>query len=273
MILVDTFVVCQSGFNMRLKDRVALVTGMAMGIGRAIAELFAAEGAAILGIDINEELGTAAAAKIRAAGGRCLFSVGDVGSEDAVRAAVQAGLHEFERIDVLANVAGIAAEAPVDQLDLADWDRMIRVNLTSMYLLSKHVLPGMLARKKGAIVHIASVQALLGFPGYPHYAASKGAIISLTRQMAAEYASRGIRVNCIAPGSIETPMNMRVLERSPEPEKLRAGWVKMHPIGRIGQPIDIAYGALYLVSDESSFVTGHCLVIDGGMTSSAPVRL
>jgi NAD(P)-dependent dehydrogenase (short-subunit alcohol dehydrogenase family) len=258
---------------MRLKNRVALVSGMAMGIGEAVAELFAAEGAAVIGMDVNEKLGNAVAARIRAAGGRCLFRVGDVGLEDAVRTVVQQGLGEFGRIDVLANVVGIASEAPVDRLELREWDRLLRVNLTSMYLLSKQVLPGMLAQKRGSIVHITSVQALVGVPGYPHYAAAKGGIISLTRQMAAEYASRGIRVNCIAPGTIETPMNKQVLERSPEPEKLRAAWVKMHPIGRIGLPIDIAFGALYLACDESSFVTGQCLVIDGGLTSCAPLSV
>jgi NAD(P)-dependent dehydrogenase (short-subunit alcohol dehydrogenase family) len=130
---------------------------------------------------------------------------------------------------------------------------------------------GQFARKRGSIVHITSVQALLGFPGYPHYAASKGAIISLTRQMSREYAGQGIRVNCVAPGTVETPLNIQVLERAPDPKALRTAWEKMHPIGRLGQPIDVAYGALYLASDESSWVTGQCLVIDGGASSSALV--
>jgi NAD(P)-dependent dehydrogenase (short-subunit alcohol dehydrogenase family) len=182
---------------------------------------------------------------------------------------VQAGSAQFGDIDVLANVVGIASEGPVDSLPLSEWDKIIRVNLTSMYLASKYVLPGMLRKKSGSIVHITSVQGLRGFPGYPHYAASKGGAISLTTQMSAEYAPRGIRVNCIAPGTVETPMNIEVLERSPNPAQLRASWEKMHPVGRIAKPIDIAYGALYLASDESSFVTGHCLVIDGGFSTAA----
>ena len=257
---------------MRLKDRVALVSGAAMGIGEAVAELFAAEGAAIVGVDVNEKLGNATAERIRAKGGRCLFRVCDVSSEVAVQGVVEEGLNEYGRIDVLANIVGIAHEAPADRLELEQWERMIRINLTSMFLMCKHVLPSMLIHKRGSIVQISSVQALMGFPGYPHYAASKGGIISLTRQMAAEYASRGIRVNCITPSTVETPMNIHVLERAPEPEKLRAAWAKMHPIGRIGRPIDIAYGALYLACDESSFVTGHCLVIDGGFTIAAPLN-
>lgn len=259
--------------TMRLKDRVALVTGIAMGIGRSLAELFAAEGSAIIGMDIDAKLGNSTAEKIGAEGGRCVFQAGDVSQEADVEAVVRAGRAEFGKVDVLVNVVGIASEGPVDRLGLAEWERMLRVNLTSMYLVSKHVLPGMMKQRRGSIIHITSVQALLGFPGYPHYAASKGAIISLTRQMAAEYASHGIRVNCIAPGTVDTPMNQRVLERAPDPEKLLAAWVKMHPLGRIAQPIDIAYGALFLACAESSFVTGHCLVIDGGMSSCAPLHL
>jgi NAD(P)-dependent dehydrogenase (short-subunit alcohol dehydrogenase family) len=256
---------------MRLKGRSAMVSGMAMGIGEAIAELFAAEGAAVLGVDINEEAGKATAERINSKGGRCLFRLADVGSESEIKTAVEAGLKEFGKIDTLVNVVGIASEAPIHQMDLADWERIIRVNLTSMFLTSKYVLPGMLAEKHGAIIHITSVQGLLGFPGYPHYAASKGAIISLTRQMSREYAGKGVRTNCIAPGTVETPLNVAVLSRAPDPKALRAAWEKMHPIGRIGLPIDIAYGALYLASDEASWVTGQCLVIDGGASTSAPV--
>lgn len=256
---------------MRLENRVALVTGMAMGIGESIAELFAAEGAAVIGLDINEQGGIATRHRIQAKGGRCLFRVADVGSERDVQAAVEAARDEFGAIDVLVNVVGIASEAPAHEMELADWDRILRVNLTSMFLTSKHVLPGMLALGRGSIVHITSVQALMGFCGYPHYAASKGGIISLTRQMAREYAARKIRVNCIAPGTVETPLNVEVLSRSPDPKALQAAWEKMHPIGRLGQPIDIAYGALYLACDESSWVTGQCLVIDGGLSTSGPV--
>lgn len=256
---------------MRLKNRVALVTGMAMGIGEGIAELFAAEGAAVIGFDINEQGGMATRRRIQAKGGQCLFRAADVSSEKDVQAAVEAARDEFGAIDVLINVVGIASEAPAHEMELADWDRILRVNLTSMFLTSKHVLPGMLALGHGSIVHITSVQALMGFCGYPHYAASKGGIISLTRQMAREYAAHKIRVNCIAPGTVETPLNVEVLSRARDPEALRAAWEKMHPIGRLGQPIDIAYGALYLACDESSWVTGQCLVIDGGLSTSGPV--
>jgi NAD(P)-dependent dehydrogenase (short-subunit alcohol dehydrogenase family) len=169
------------------------------------------------------------------------------------------------------NVVGIASENPIHLMQLEEWDRILRVNLTSMFLTSHYIIPGMLEAKRGSIVHISSVQGILGFPGYPHYAATKGAIFALTRQMSKEYAAKGIRVNSIAPGTVETPLNIKVLERSPDPAKLRAGWESMHPIGRLGQPIDIAYGALYLACDESSWVTGQCLTIDGGMTTSTPL--
>jgi NAD(P)-dependent dehydrogenase (short-subunit alcohol dehydrogenase family) len=257
---------------MRLKNRVALVSGMAMGIGQGIAELFAQEGADIIGIDIDEKSGRQVAEKINSNGRLCQFFAGDVSSEESIRACIKAGLQKFGKIDVLVNVVGIAAESPLDKLDLTEWDRILRVNLTSMFLTSKYVLPAMLEQKHGSIIHVSSVQALLGFPGYPHYAASKGAVISLTRQMASEYACRGVRVNCIAPGTIETPMNIKVLERAADPKALRKAWERMQPTGRLGQPKDIAYGAVYFASDESSFVTGQCLVIDGGVSSCGPLR-
>jgi NAD(P)-dependent dehydrogenase (short-subunit alcohol dehydrogenase family) len=256
---------------MRLKDRVALVTGSASGIGQAIIELFAAEGASTIGADVDEMGGLKTRDLIRSKGARSVYHPADVGSEPEIRAAVDSGLKEFGKIDILANVVGIASEAPCHRMELSDWEKIIRVNLTSMFLTSKYVLPGMIERKYGSIVNMASVQGLLGLAGYPHYAASKGGIISMTRQMAREYAPVGIRVNCIAPGTIDTPLNRQVLERASNPEALRAAWVKMHPLGRLGTPLEVAYAALYLASDESSWVTGHCLVIDGGLTAAAPV--
>ena len=243
-----------------------MVTGMAMGIGAAIAELFTEEGASVYGIDVNEKVGAATAEQIKNHGGCCLFHHADVSQEKQVVAAVERGLKEFGEINALVNVVGIAHEAPLDRMELADWERMIRVNLTSMFLTSKYVLPSMLVKGKGSIVHMSSVQALLGFPAHPHYASSKGAIISLTRQMAVEYAARGVRVNCIAPGTVDTPMAKEVLGRAPNGKELLQALERMHPMHRIGQAREIGYGALFLVSDESSFVTGHCLVMDGGLS-------
>src|SRR5437763_14540913 len=208
-----------------------------MGIGKAIAALFAQEGAKVLAADINAEAGRAAAEEIRATGAKCVFHRTDVSAEADVQAAVAAARKEFgQHIDVLANVAGIAHEAPAHLLDLADWDRILNVNLTSMFLCAKYVLPGMLAAKRGSIVNITSVQGLFGFPGYPHYAASKGGIISLTRQMAREYARNGIRVNRIAPGTVETPMNIKVLEPLPHPPPLPTACARPHPTRPLAQP-------------------------------------
>jgi NAD(P)-dependent dehydrogenase (short-subunit alcohol dehydrogenase family) len=240
-----------------------------MGIGKAIALLFAQQGAKVIAADINAEAGASTAEEIRAAGAQCIFRPTDVSVEAEVEATVAAARKEFSQtIDVLANVAGIAHESPAHLLDLADWNRILAVNLTSMFLCAKHVLPGMQAAKRGSIVNIASVQGLFGFPGYPHYAASKGGVISLTRQLAREYARDGVRVNCIAPGTDDTPMNVQVLSRVPNPAQLRRAWVRMHPLGRIGQPIDVAWAALFLTCDESSWVTGQCLSIDGGISCS-----
>lgn len=254
---------------MRLQGRVALVTGAAMGIGKAIALLFAQEGAKVVAADIDTSEGNKTAEEIRAAAGQCIFRRTDVSAEGEVDAAVAAGEKEFgQPVDVLANVVGIAHESPAHLLSLANWNRVLTVNLTSMFLCAKRVLPGMLAAKRGSIVNITSIQGLFGFPGYPHYAASKGGIIAMTRQMAREYAKDGIRVNCIAPGTVETPMNVKVLERVPNPAGLRRAWERMHPLGRIGQPIDVAWGALFLACDESSWITGQCISIDGGISCS-----
>lgn len=250
---------------MRLQNRVALVTGAAMGIGKAVALLFAKEGARIVAADLND---TAANTEreIREAGGECLFVPTDISREPEVEALVRAGSERFGTIDVLLNVAGIAHESPAHLLKLEDWHRILDVNLAGSFLCAKYVLPGMMNAHRGAIVNISSVQGLFGFPGYPHYAASKGGIIAMTRQMAREYAAAGIRVNCIAPGTVDTPMNIGVLSRVANPEELRAEWDRMHPLGRIGQPIDIAYAALFLACDESSWVTGQCIAIDGGVS-------
>lgn len=149
---------------MRLKDRVAFVSGMAMGIGEAIAELFAREGAAIVAADINEHHGNVTAERIRARGGRCLFQPTDVSVESDVRSLVEAGNKKFGAIDVLANVVGIASENPLHEMELSEWERILRVNLTSMFLTSRYILPGMLEARRGSIVHISSVQGILGFP-------------------------------------------------------------------------------------------------------------
>jgi NAD(P)-dependent dehydrogenase (short-subunit alcohol dehydrogenase family) len=239
-----------------------------MGIGKGIALLFAQQGAKVVAADIDADAGNTTAEEIRKAGGQCMFRRTDVSVETEVEAILAAGQREFGPIDVLANNAGIAHESPAHLLSLADWNRILAVNLTSMFLCAKYVLPGMMQAKRGAIVNITSIQGLFGFPGYPHYAASKGGIISLTRQLAREYAHHGVRVNCIAPGTVETPMNIKVLERVHNPVELRRAWERMHPLGRIGQPVDIAWAALFLCSDESSWVTGQCLSVDGGISCS-----
>jgi NAD(P)-dependent dehydrogenase (short-subunit alcohol dehydrogenase family) len=257
----------------RLKDRVALVTGAASGIGAACALRFAREGARIAGFDLakpSEE----AWAELRKAAPEAVFTAVDVRDEGAVAAAVAGVAARFGRIDVLVNAAGVSGSGAVDALDAAEWDRIVDVNLKGTFLVSKHVLQRMLAQRSGSVIHLASIEGLEAMPAQAAYNASKGGVVLLTRNMALDYGPSGIRVNCLCPGYIATPMT-RGLE-SPPFARLREEFVRMHALGRPGRPEEVAAAALFLASDESSFVTGAALVVDGGFTagrrfSSAPV--
>ena len=268
----------------RLNGKTALITGSAMGIGRAAAELFAQEGAKLILLDVDEQAGRAAAEEIKGGGdGRDdgqgqdknraqdraekMFLPCDVSSAEQVEAAVGKAAERFGRIDVLYNNAGIGYSAviPVGTVETtgqADWQRVLEVNLNSVYLVSRFVVPHMKAGG-GSIIHTSSVMGIRGMTGAESYTAAKGAIVALTRSMAREYGPAGIRVNCICPGLIDTPM---VAPVTSDAEWL-ASAVAGIPLGRIGRPEEIARVALFLASDEASFVTGAIVVADGGTTT------
>ncbi len=253
----------------RLEGKVAVVTGSAMGIGRATAALLAREGARVVLSDVDEERGKETLTLIKEDGGEAVFVKTDVSKPEDVKAAVDAAVDGYGRLDVLHNNVGIALGASVVDTTEDLWNRVLDVNLGSVYRGCKYAIPHMMSNGGGSIVNSASVQGLRGFRGWAAYAASKGGIIALTQQVALEYAPHGIRVNCIAPGTILTPMNEKVFEETDDPEALRETWNRMHPVGRFGQPEEVAEAVLFLAADSSSFITGQCLVVDGGLTIKA----
>lgn len=248
----------------RLTGKVAVITGAADGIGRAIAEGMAREAAQVWLGDIDDAKGEAAAAALRAAGHSATYVHCDVAEDADIAGLIGAALAGAGRIDVLVNNAAVAIGGrPVYEMTDAEWHRLIAVNLTSVFRGCKHALPHMIARKSGSIVNMASAQGHIGLDGWTAYAGAKGAVMAMTRQMAVEFGPHGVRVNSISPGTINTPMNEKVV--ADLGEQVSRAWVKMHPLGRIGQPAEVAEAAIYLASDAAGFTTGIDLRVDGGL--------
>jgi NAD(P)-dependent dehydrogenase (short-subunit alcohol dehydrogenase family) len=233
----------------RLAGMVALITGAASGLGEACAERFVAEGANVVGLDLK---------------GADLDV--DVREEGAVGAAIGEVLARHGRLDVVLNAAGVAGGGPVHQLGAGEWDRVLGVNLKGTFLVCKHALAPMMEQRGGSIVNFASIEGLEGTEGGSAYNASKGGVVLLTKNMAIDYGRFGIRVNCICPGFIDTPMFRSVMD-TPGMSQYRDVYRKHHKLGRFGRPSEIAGAALFLASEDSSFVSGHALVVDGGFTA------
>jgi NAD(P)-dependent dehydrogenase (short-subunit alcohol dehydrogenase family) len=249
----------------RLDGKVALITGSASGIGAAVALRFAQEGARIAGIDTQDLAEGDWADALRLAGGGPVHKL-DVRDKAAVARAVADVEAEYGQIDVLVNSAGVAGGGPVHLIPDEEWDRVMDINLKGTLHACQAVVPGMLARESGSIVNVASVEGIEGFEGGSAYNASKGAVILLTRNMAIDYGRKGIRVNAVCPGFIDTPLFRSTLETEGMAE-IREKIRDAHQLGRFGRPEEIANGALFLASDEASFVTGQALPIDGGYTA------
>jgi NAD(P)-dependent dehydrogenase (short-subunit alcohol dehydrogenase family) len=248
---------------MRLAGKVAIVTGAASGIGRGIATLFAEEGARVAIADIDEGGGAQVANQLGAE--RARFFRTDVSDGAQVRALVEGTAAAFGGIDILINNAATVIFKRLVDTEEAEWDRVIATNLRSVYLCSRHAIPRMLARGGGAIVNISSVRAMATTPLVSSYDATKGAILSLTRSLALEHARDGIRVNCILPGSIDTPVFRANLRADGDEEAGYRATAEGIPLGRVGQPLDIARAALFLVSDDAAYATGAPFLIDGGL--------
>ena len=248
---------------MRLKDKVAIVTGAASGIGKATATVFAEHGAKVVVADINEDSANQTVTTIRDAGNKAIYVQTDVTTLDNTERMVQETLNTYGKLDILVSSAGIAMRLPVADLPEEDWHRCLNVNLTGVYLCAKAAIPTMQKNGGGSIINLSSIYGLVGADVRAAYVASKGGVTNLTRGMALDYAEDNIRVNCICPGFVETPLVAGVI-KTPEEYKTLAD---KHPMRRLAQPEEIAYGALYLASDESAFVTGIALPIDGGYTA------
>lgn len=255
----------------RLEGKVAVITGGASGMGEATAKLFVREGARVIIGDLQREKGEAVA---RSIGPECRFVAADVSASEDVAGLVGAAVQAWGRLDAMFNNAGIGGgEGSLVDCSEETWDRVIAVDLKGVWLGMKHSIPHMIASGGGSIVSTASIAAVLGFAGLGAYGAAKAGVTELTRVAAIEYASQGIRANCILPGGILTPIiyNNPALATPVDPEIARANLERMQPIQRAGLPEDIANAALWLASDESSFVTGQSIVVDGGYTVT-PIR-
>lgn len=254
---------------MKLKDRIAIVTGGGSGIGRATALLFASEGATIIVADTDEKTGKETVQLIISANGNAEFVTCDVSQSPDVRKLTDTAVNKFEKIDILFNNAGIAGQHPVTEISEADWDRVLAVNLRGVFLCSKYAIPHMVKNGGGVIVNTASAVGLVGSAGQASYCASKGGVVLLTKAMALDYAKDNIRVNCICPGVVRTPLVERFLSgfKGEERAKMEEMFRSVSPLNRYSQPEEIARGVLYLASDDASFVTGIALPIDGGWTA------
>jgi NAD(P)-dependent dehydrogenase (short-subunit alcohol dehydrogenase family) len=241
----------------RLEGKVAVITGAASGLGAAAARRFTAEGARVVGLDVA----------VDAPDPGVDLRTCDVTDEPALAAALDAIAQEHGALDVLVNSAGVAGGGPAHWVDLAEWERVLRVNLTGTFLACKHALRHMVEQRRGSIVNVASVEGLEGTEGGSAYNASKGAVVILTKNLAIDYGRRGIRVNCVCPGFVEGTAMFASVMGSETMAPFLDDYRRAHALDRFGQPEELAAAMLFLASDDASFVTGHALVVDGGFTA------
>jgi NAD(P)-dependent dehydrogenase (short-subunit alcohol dehydrogenase family) len=255
--------------NRRFENKVVVITGAGSGIGRTAALTFAREGAAVVIADINEAAGGETARQIIASGGLATAVRCDVREPEEVKALIDSAVADFGGVDVLYNNAGVVRYGTVEELSVEDWDFQVDVNLKGTFLTCKYAIPQMRKRGGGAIVNTASVQAFASQKTVPAYAASKGGVVSLTTTIALDHADDNIRCNCIAPGTIRTPMVDQAADTfgPDDPEGTIAAWGRLHPLQRVGTPEEVANLVLFLASDEAAFCTGGAYRVDGGLLS------
>ena len=252
---------------MNLTDKTVLITGGASGIGYAAVQAFLNQQANVVVADIDEAQGEAMIRKEN--NDRLHFVQTDITDEPACQNAIRSAVDKFGGLDVLINNAGIEIVAPIHEMELSDWDKVLNVNLTGMFLMSKHALKYMLKSGKGNIINTCSVGGVVAWPDIPAYNASKGGVLQLTRSMAVDYAKHNIRVNCVCPGIIDTPLNEKSFLENNEGtlEEIKKEKAKVNPLLRLGKPEEIANVMLFLASDLSSYMTGSAIAADGGYTA------
>jgi NAD(P)-dependent dehydrogenase (short-subunit alcohol dehydrogenase family) len=246
-------------------NKIAIVTGAAMGIGQASAQKLAACGASVALLDRDAQKGATAAAQIVSSGGSAVFFECDVTSADQISRTIASIRDRWKGVDVLISNAGIQRYGDVVSTDESVWDEVFSTNLKSAYLVAKQVVPLMIERGGGAIVAVGSVQSVAALPNSAAYVSAKHGLLGLVRSMALDFAPRGIRVNCVLPGAIDTPMLRWAVNLSPDPAGVIDTCNRMHALGRIGQPQEVAEAIAFLASDAASFITGAALYVDGGM--------
>ena len=251
---------------MRYTGKVAAVTGAGSGIGRGIAEFLAEEGAFVPLNDIRGEAADSSKKILTAKGYRSEIAIADIGTREGAEFMVNEALRHGERLDLLVNCAARQIIKPVEELEVEEWDAVLNVNLKGAFLCSKAAVP-FLAQHRGAIVNICSVHARATVEGFASYAASKAGIVAFTRATAIEFAPKGVRVNAVSPGTIDTPLVKAYFDSCPDPARARSEFLKFHPLGRFGTPRDIAEMVAFLGSPQAGFITGTEIVVDGGMTA------
>jgi NAD(P)-dependent dehydrogenase (short-subunit alcohol dehydrogenase family) len=253
----------------RLQDQVAWVSGASSGMGEAIARLFAREGAAVALVDLQVEKGRVIADQIRGEGGRAVFVECDVRREDDVRASVERTVAEFGGLQTIVNCAGIVQVKQLHELDVADWDRLMDVNVKSIFLSIKHGVAHLKKHLRSYVVNIGSVGSFIGQGATPAYTASKGAVLQLSKSIALDYAADGVRCNCVCPGITDTPMFREHMNKTPDPEAAIAARLRRVPMGVSLSPETIAKSVLYFACEDSAGITGTSLIVDGGYLAAA----
>lgn len=255
------------GANMRLENKVCLITGAGSGIGKETALLFASEGASVVINDLNSEAGEATVQEIRSQNGEALFIQADVTTPNKVEQMVKRIIETYGRIDVLFNNAGISGVGKLHEMDLETWNKVMNVNINGVFVVTKYVVPEMMKQQSGSIINMSSCIAEIGLANRASYATTKGAILALTKSIQVDYAKYNIRVNALMPGTIFTPFVEDYLAKDPDPDAAIASIKRRQLGGDLGKPIDVAYAALYLASDESKFMMGAPFMIDGGVVN------